>query len=82
MPLWGTILPSDPIICGSDEGFVECVIDYHRSHEEHLGRLPNGNYIRWTHVGVRCDCETDDCGCFDYTIISERQALVILNTKD
>jgi len=82
MPLCGVILPSDPVVCGPDEGFVECVIDKHRSHEEHLGKLPNGNYIHWTHVGIICDCETDDCDCFNYAIISERQALIILNTKN
>ena len=48
---------------------ISCILPFMECDGRHVGIRPDGKYIAFTFaLEEPCDCEEDDCECFDYDI--------------
>lgn len=73
----GYLLPVHDAALTPNHEMVGCLREEgHRF--DHLSTLSDGRHILWMPTSLYCDCEEEDCQCFDYSEVSLQEAKEIL----
>jgi hypothetical protein len=73
------LLPRHDSHLTPDNECIECLLP--QGHEEdHLVKLVSGKYVLWKSNPDWCDCEEENCECFEWFFISDDEANTLLNS--